>query len=338
MVRAETSITNTFTVPARPDLPGRAGARVCDSTSMQHLKPLPERLVIGGFVGLEFAGMFSQFGSQVTVVDRSDRLMRHQDADVAAAVQTLLEEQGVETSMPATVIFVHGLRTSATLWRHQEEHLGRLGIPTAAIDLPGHGSRLGERFFVHSSLEGIGDAVAAAEASHTKPYLVGFSLGGYLAIEWVARNPGRVAGLLAAACATVPHPVVMHGWRAISKVIGTFPDRGRALNDFTVRLFVPEPGATDVIAGGVALDVMDDVLLSLLELRPLERLAEIDVPVLFVNGRFDHVRAHAGRYLAATRNGRLITVPGASHMVSVVRPHAFTDALLEGYRDATSAG
>ena len=239
-------------------------------------------------------------------------------------------------SMPATVILVHGLRTSATLWRHQEEQLGGLGIPTDAIDLPGHGQRLGERFTVESALAGIGEAVARAEASGAKPYLVGFSLGGYLAIEWVARNPGRVAGLLAAACATVPHPVVMHTWRGISKVIGRFPDRGRSLNDFTVRLFVPQPGATDVIAGGVALDVMDDVLLSLLALRPLERLAEIDVPVLFVNGRFDHVRAHAGRYVAATRNARLVTVPGASHMVSVVRPHAFTDAMLDGYREATS--
>ncbi|GGE95734.1 alpha/beta fold hydrolase [Mycetocola zhadangensis] len=237
--------------------------------------------------------------------------------------------------MPATVILVHGLRTSATLWRHQVEELSTLGIPTDAIDLPGHGKRIGERFTLELALESIDDAVTAAEASGTKPYLVGFSLGGYLAIEWVARNPGRVAGLLAAACATVPHPVIMHGWRAISKVIHTFPDRGRALNDFTVRLFVPNPGATDVIAGGVALEVMDDVLLTLLTLRPLERLPEIDVPVLFINGQFDHVRAHAGRYLAATRDARLVTVPGASHMVSVVRPTEFTEALLDGYRHAT---
>jgi pimeloyl-ACP methyl ester carboxylesterase len=237
--------------------------------------------------------------------------------------------------MPATVILVHGLRTSSTLWRHQEDELARLGIPTDAIDLPGHGQRLGERFTVDAALAGIDDAVTSAEASGHRPYLVGFSLGGYLAIEWVARNPGRVAGLLAAACATVPHPVIMHGWRAISRVISAFPDRGRALNDFTVRLFVPQPGAGDVIRGGVALDVMDDVLLSLLALRPLERLAEIDEPVLFVNGRFDHVRAHANRYVAATRNARLVTVPGASHMVSVVRPQEFTEALLQGYRDAT---
>lgn len=238
--------------------------------------------------------------------------------------------------MPATVILVHGLRTSATLWRHQVENLDRLGIPTAAIDLPGHGHRLGERFTLDAALASIGDAVAAAEASGSRPYLVGFSLGGYLGIEWVARNPGRVAGLLAAACAAVPSPVVMHGWRGIAKVIHAFPDRGLALNDLAVRLFVPQPGATDVVAGGVALEVMDDVIRCLLSLRPVERLREIDVPVLFVNGRYDHVRAHARRYLDATRAGRLITVPGASHMVSVIRPHEFTDALLEGYAQATA--
>lgn len=243
-----------------------------------------------------------------------------------------------EKDIPATVIFVHGLRTSATLWRHQLEHLDRLGIPAVAIDLPGHGQRLGERFTLDRALHSIDDAVTAAERSGRKPYLVGFSLGGYLGIEWAARNPGRIAGLLAAACATVPHPVVMHTWRAAAKVIHAFPDRGRALNDFTVRLFVPQPGATDVIAGGVALEVMDDVLVSLLALHPVERLTEIDVPVLFVNGRFDHVRTQAGRYLAATRNGRLITVAGASHMVSVVRPAQFTAAMLDGYREATSVG
>lgn len=237
--------------------------------------------------------------------------------------------------MRPTVILVHGLRTSHSLWRQQLEDLEREGVPARAIDLPGHGRRIGERFTLDGALNSIGDAVAEAEASGSKPYLVGFSLGGYLGIEWVARNPGRAAGLLAAACGTVPNPVVMHAWRGIAKVIGRFPDRGRGLNDLAVRIFVPEPGATDVISGGVALDVMDDTIRALLSLRPLERLREIGEPVLFVNGRWDHVRAHARRYLAGTRNGRLVTVPGASHLVTVIRPHEFTAALLDGYREAT---
>lgn len=233
--------------------------------------------------------------------------------------------------MPATVILVHGLRTSASLFRQQLADLTERGIPSIAVDLPGHGARLGQQFTLDAAMDAIGSAVELAEASGDKPYLVGFSLGGYLSIEWAARNPGRLCGLLAAACGTVPNPVIMHGWRFLARGIGLLPDRGLALNNATVRLFVPQPGATDVISGGVALDVMDDVLLSLLQLDPVSRLSEIDVPVLFVNGRFDHVRAHARRYLAATRDGRLVTVPGATHMVSVVRPREFTQAMLDSY-------
>jgi pyruvate/2-oxoglutarate dehydrogenase complex dihydrolipoamide dehydrogenase (E3) component len=97
-VRAEKVIINTGSEPSRPAIPGANGARVHDSVSIQHVQPLPQRLVIvgAGYVGLEFAGMFAHFGSQVTVIDHGDRLLRHEDADVAAAVQALLAEIGVE--------------------------------------------------------------------------------------------------------------------------------------------------------------------------------------------------------------------------------------------------
>ena len=238
--------------------------------------------------------------------------------------------------MPAPVILLHGLRTSATMWRQQVEALEARGIPTYAVDLPGHGTRLNERFTLPLALAAVDAAVgrAAAETGE-KPYLVGFSLGGYLSIEWAATEHHRIAGLLAASCATTPHPVIMVVWRMLAKGIHLFPDRGRALNDAVVRLFVPTPGSQDVLAGGVALEVMDDVLRDLSTLRPLTRLPEIDVPVLFVNGALDHIRIEARRYLAATPNARLVTVPRATHMVNVTHPAAFTDALLDGYRDAT---
>ena len=102
-VRADTVIINTGSEPSRPDIPGVTGTRVHDSVSIQHVHPLPQRLVIvgGGYVGLEFAGMFAHFGSQVTVVDHGDRLLRREDADVAAGVVALLAEVGVEFALGA---------------------------------------------------------------------------------------------------------------------------------------------------------------------------------------------------------------------------------------------
>ena len=245
-----------------------------------------------------------------------------------------LGERGARRASIAlmSVILVHGLRTSATMWRAQLEALAVAGIPARAIDLPGHGTRMSERFTLDAARESIASAVREETAATGElPYLVGFSLGGYLSIDWVAAHQGRVAGVLAASCGTVPHPLVMGVWRAIARVIHTFPDRGRRLNDFAVDLFVPKPGSHDIIAGGVALEVMDDVLTSLLELTPLESLAQISEPLLFVNGRLDHVGLQSKRFLAAAQHGSMVTIPRATHMVSATHPELFTAAMLDGF-------
>lgn len=239
--------------------------------------------------------------------------------------------------MPVAIILIHGLRTSATMWRHQVEALRERGIPASAIDLPGHGHRVGERFTLEDAHRAIGEAVSAATTAGIRPYLCGFSLGGYLAIDWAAEHPDAISGLLAASCGTSPNRVLLDGWRMLARGIHALPDRGRALNDFMVRMFVPASGAKDVLAGGVALEVMDDVLREVRALDPVHSLARIDVPVLFVNGRFDHFRVHTRRYLAATARGKLVTVPRSTHMVSVVKPDEFTAILLDGYAEATAA-
>ena len=158
-VRAETVIINTGTVPARPEIPGATGPRVHDSVSIQHVQPLPRRLVIvgAGYVGLEFAGMFAHFGSQVTVVVRGDRILRHEDADVAAAAQALLAEMGVEFIFGAqierieeapdaasvTVSTAHGTRTlraEAVLFATgRQPTTSALGLPAAGVEVDGRG-------------------------------------------------------------------------------------------------------------------------------------------------------------------------------------------------------
>ena len=234
--------------------------------------------------------------------------------------------------MPAAIILVHGLRTSATMWRQQRELLEGRGIRVITVDLPGHGTRIAGRFSFDDALAVIGEAVAVASAeTGVRPYLVGFSLGGYLAIEYLARHPGSVCGLLAASCGTVPNRIILGGWRLISRAITRLPDRGRLMNELAVRAFVPAIGATDVLAGGAAIDVMDDALRELRALNPVAALANIAEPVLFVNGQLDHFRMHERRYLKTAANSRLETIRGSTHMVSVTRPRQFTALLLAEY-------
>ena len=248
---------------------------------------------------------------------------------------TVIDEAGLR--MPrARVVLVHGLRTSATMWRRQVAALARHDIDAVAIDLPGHGTRIGDSFSIDAALGVIDAAFPADEAPAPEEHavgrvprlLVGLSLGGYLAIEYAATHPGRIDGLVAASCGTRPRGAGLAGYRRLAAAIHRLPDRGRALNDLMVRVLIPRDGVDDVLAGGVALDVMAPVLEAVGRLDPEAALRRIDVPVWLVNGRFDHFRFEERRMLRAARMGRLVVVPGATHLVSLARPDDFTAVVL----------
>ncbi|NKT89336.1 mycothione reductase, partial [Rhodococcus hoagii] len=73
---------------SRPSIPNEVlegGVRYHTNDDIMRLPELPERLVIlgSGFIAAEFAHVFSALGVQVSIVGRSDRLLRHLDKDVS---------------------------------------------------------------------------------------------------------------------------------------------------------------------------------------------------------------------------------------------------------------
>jgi len=242
--------------------------------------------------------------------------------------------------MAVSVVLLHGIRTSATMWRAQVEALEGAGIDARPVDLPGHGTRLGERF----SLEGALDAIDAAVADLSGPVILcGLSLGGYVGLHWAAeRGEGRIDGLIAAGCGTTPRGAALAGYRGIAELIHRLPDKGAWLNQFMIDRFIPVTGRDDVIRGGVALDVMGDGLRAMAAVRPIEAIRRIRVPILLVNGRYDHFRLEERRYLQAAQArpappaswSQLVIVPGASHLVSLVRPDDFSRILVAAARSA----
>lgn len=234
------------------------------------------------------------------------------------------------SACPTPVVLLHGARVSRTMWRPQLEALERAGRTALAIDLPGHGRRIGERFSVAASLEAI---AAAVDELGGRAVVVGLSLGGYLGIAHAARRPDQVAGLVAAGCSSVPDQPATTAWLLAVRGFARLPDRGAWLNQRLVDTALPPEGALAVAEGGFALDVMVDLLTAVRRTDPLADLARIRCPVWLVNGQWDHFRFQERAFCQAAPDARLITVRGATHLVSVVRPVAFTRVLLEALEE-----
>src|SRR5258705_9198897 len=92
---------------------------VISSNEAVHLKELPKRIVIqgGGYIALEFAGIFAGYGSDVTVIYRRDNILRGFDDDVRTHVRAEMEKKGITIITGCTISKVdrHGKDFTAHL-------------------------------------------------------------------------------------------------------------------------------------------------------------------------------------------------------------------------------
>ncbi|TIX97312.1 MAG: pyruvate/2-oxoglutarate dehydrogenase complex dihydrolipoamide dehydrogenase, partial [Mesorhizobium sp.] len=86
-----------------PDLPGVNDISYLTNSSMMDLDELPRHLVVvgGSYVSLEFAQMFRRFGSEVTVIEKSPRLIGREDEDVSAAILSIFENEDITVHLGA---------------------------------------------------------------------------------------------------------------------------------------------------------------------------------------------------------------------------------------------
>ncbi len=73
---------------------------------MLELTEIPQKLLIvgGSYIGLEFAQIFRRFGSEVSIIEKNDRLISREDPDVSAAVKEILENEDIEIRLKANCL------------------------------------------------------------------------------------------------------------------------------------------------------------------------------------------------------------------------------------------
>lgn len=97
-LEAEHIIIDTGSEPVFPSIDGlEETENIYTSTTLQVQKDLPETLGIigGGNIGLEFASIYQNFGSQVTVIDSAETFLEGEEPEVAKEVKKVLADKGI---------------------------------------------------------------------------------------------------------------------------------------------------------------------------------------------------------------------------------------------------
>jgi len=100
---ADLIILNTGCRPSIPSITGLDSVPYLTSTSIMELDAVPEHLIVlgVGYVGVEFGQMFRRFGSQVTMLQRGQKLLAREDDDVSDEVVKILREDGIDIQFGA---------------------------------------------------------------------------------------------------------------------------------------------------------------------------------------------------------------------------------------------
>lgn len=115
---ADQFFINTGLQPVIPKIEGIQEVPYLTSTSILQLDVIPDHLLIlgSGYIALEFGQMFRRFGSQVTMIEPSGRIMKREDEDIAAEATKILTGEGIDILTNSEVVKVTFENSQITAW------------------------------------------------------------------------------------------------------------------------------------------------------------------------------------------------------------------------------
>lgn len=108
-IKTKNIILATGATPAIPPIPGLKEALnsgfVLTSKELLDIPDVPKSLVIvgGGVIGIEFATIFSTFGSKVTIIEREENILLNVDDEVRTAFLRILKKAKIDVLTKANV-------------------------------------------------------------------------------------------------------------------------------------------------------------------------------------------------------------------------------------------
>ncbi|HTD41252.1 MAG TPA: mercuric reductase [Mucilaginibacter sp.] len=97
-MKADLIFMNTGCRTVIPAIEGLSDIGYLTSTTILDLNKVPEHLLVigGNYIGLEFGQMFRRFGSKVTILERSSRIVAREDEDISTELIHILEEEKIK--------------------------------------------------------------------------------------------------------------------------------------------------------------------------------------------------------------------------------------------------
>lgn len=194
IINCEKLIITTGAIPLVPPIPGIELEGVVTSNEALDLEELPRKIIIigAGVIGLEFATMFNEAGSKVTIVELQDRIAPNEDAEIAAELLKSMKRKGITFKLSACVNEIVKVNESLTVFYTQNGNNSSLECDKVLVAI---GRRLNTDAFKNLDILMEKGAIAVNDNMETNiedVYAAGDITGGKL-LAHLAFMEGRVA-------------------------------------------------------------------------------------------------------------------------------------------------